>query len=226
MRRALLTCLVTFAALLLVLARAWSGDTVPLAVEFKLTDDQYQPLSGVPVRLVFGGKDWQGPNAGVRIVTGEDGTAHFTAQAVIDRRWHFTNVGFTPLSVPSRVDHLALAIELAFATPRRDGDDLVHHWLYTADIDRLSDGDCSTYDLDKVYAAGPDGAFTQLVGENAAGPNFDALVDGMRLSGAGYKLWEFMLAPSEGAGADKTGADKSWHLKLGLMRKPKPVLVQ
>jgi hypothetical protein len=221
MRRILLASLVAVVALLLLLERASSGDTVPLAVAFKLTDDKYQPLPGVPVRLVFGSKDWQAPDAGVRVVTGEDGTARLTVQAVIDRRWRSTNIGFTPLRMPYRADHVALAIELVFVTPRRGGDDVVHRWLYTADIDRLPDGDCSTDDLDKVYAAGPDGAFTQFIGENAAGPNFDGLVDGFRLSSAGYKLWEFMLTRPDSASQDKT-----WSLKLGLMRKPKPVLVQ
>jgi len=30
-----------------------------------------------------------------------------------------------------------------------------------------------------------------------------------------YRMWEFMLARREGA---------AWHLKLGLLRRPKPVL--
>ena len=34
--------------------------------------------------------------------------------------------------------------------------------------------------------AGPDGAFTKLVGSNAAGPNFDGRVDGWNLSSAGH----------------------------------------
>jgi len=78
--------------------------------------------------------------------------------------------------------------ELEFGVPKKDGGDTVHHWLYTADIDRDSGGDCSTDDLDKVYEAGPDGRFTKLVGSNASGPNFHALVDGWIFSSAGYKL--------------------------------------
>jgi hypothetical protein len=47
------------------------------------------------------------------------------------------------------------------------------------------------------------------------------LVDGWRLDGAGYKLWNFMLTAP-----DPAASGQPWHLKLGLMRKPKPVLVQ
>ncbi len=225
MRRILFGCLAAAAALaavLLVLFRSSSGRTVSLEVEFKLTDPDYQPLSGVPVRLVFGGKNWQVSDTGIRIVTGPDGSARFATAAVINRRWTFVNIGFTGLSVPVRADHVMIAMELAFVVPRKNSADAVHRWLYTADIDRLPDGDCSSDDLDKVYDLGADGAFSKLVGVNAAGPNFNGLVDGWQVSSAGYKLWDFMLtAPPDGA-----AAGKPWHLKLGLMRKPKPVPVQ
>jgi hypothetical protein len=223
MKRVLLGSLACLAAvaLWLSLIGASAGEPVPLDVELKLTDQEYRPLPGVPMRLVFGVKDWQAPDVGVRIVTAEDGTAQFATQAVVDRRWVFINVGFTPLSMPSRADHVAIAVELPFVMPQQLREDVTHQWLYKADIDRLPDGDCSSDDFDKVYEVGSAGAFTKLVGSNAAGPNFDGLVDGWRLSSAGYKLWNFSLQPSESA-----APDKSWRLRLGLMRKPKPVLLQ
>ena len=209
------------AAVLLVAMRGWSARTIALDVAFTLTDHNNQPLPGVPVRLVFGGKGWQAPDAGVRIVTAADGTARFTAAAVVGRRFTFVNIGFTALSMPLRADHLPVALELAFVVPQKTGGDIVHRWLYTADIDRLPDGDCSSDDLDTVYESGTGGAFTKLVGRNAAGPNFDGLVDGWRLDAAGYKLSDFMLkAP------DAAAPGGPWHLKLGLKRMPKPVLVQ
>lgn len=224
MRHILFGCLAAAAALaavLLVLFRGSSGRPVALDVELKVTDPDYKPLSGVPVRIVFGGKNWRAPDTGVRIVTAPDGTARFTTTAVVGRRWILTNIGFTPLRMPVRADHLALAMELAFVLPQKSGEDRVHQWLYTADIDRLPDGDCRSEDLDEVYDLGADGAFTRLIGSNAAGPDFNAVVDGWGLTGAGYKLWNFMLtAPGDAA------AGKPWHLQLGLMRKPKPVLVQ
>jgi len=45
------------------------------------------------------------------------------------------------------------------------------------------------------------------------------LIDGWSLSSAGYKLWNFELAPDESA-----VGGKGWHLKLGIMRLHKPVL--
>lgn len=224
MRRVLfggLAAAAALAAVLLVATRGWSARSVALDVEFTLTDQNNRPLPDVPVRLVFGGKGWQAPDAGVRIVTAADGTARFTAAAVVERRFTFVNIGFTGLSMPVRADHLPVALELAFVVPQKNGGDLVHRWLYTADIDRLPDGDCSSDDLDSVYDRGTGGAFTKLVGRNAAGPNFDGLVDGWRLDAAGYKLSDFMLtAPAA------TAPGQPWHLKLGVMRKPKPVLVQ
>ena len=213
--------LVFFAALacagaVLLLFMRGGGRVVPLDVEFKLTDIEYKPLPDVPVRLVLGAADWQAPDAGVRIVTAADGTARFTTQGRIGRRWHFANVGFTGLSLPLRVDHLALATELTLALPRPDGRNISLRWLYTADIDRLPDGDCATNDLDDVYEAGPDGRFTKFIGSNAAGPNFETLVDGWLLSGSGYQLWDFSLQPDS--------PDKSrWHVKLGIKRIKKAV---
>jgi hypothetical protein len=86
-------------------------------------------------------------------------------------------------------------------------------------IDRPPDGDCNTDDLDKVYAAGPDGRFAELVGENATGPNFSGLVDGWKVASAGYRMWDYMLSRVAG-----DGDGKAWHLKLAFMRRPKPVL--
>lgn len=190
-------CLACLAATPFVLARAAEGGTVPLDVEFKLTDREYRPLAGVPLRLVLGIEDWQAAGAGVRIVTGEDGAARFTTQAVIDRRWQWTNVGFTPFSIPKRVDHISIAAELQFAVPRKEGEDTIHHWLYTAEIYRYPGGDFS----------------------GATGPNFQMKVDGWVLTGGGYKLWNFVLS------LDETNAtDKHWHLKLALMRMPKAQL--
>jgi hypothetical protein len=206
------------AAVLLLLMRG-SGRVVPLDVEFKLTDSEYGPLPDVPVRLVLGVKDWQAPDAGVRIVTAADGSARFTTQARIGRRWNSSAIGFTGLSMPFRADYLALAAELTHALPRRDGDDLIHHWLYTAEIDRLPDGDCSSLDLDEVYEAGPDGRFTKYIGSNASGPNFETRVDGWILSNAGYQLSDFLLKRGDG-----DAGDEHWRLRLGIKRMPKPVL--
>jgi hypothetical protein len=210
--------LLCLAALPLLPVRAPAAATVPLDVEFKLTTVDYKPLSGMPVRLVLGVEDWRAADAGVRIVTAPDGIAKFTVQAIVDRRLRSSNVGFTPLRVPYRADHLAIAAALDFTVPKKAGGETVHHWLYTADIDCTSGGDCSTDDLDKVYEAGDDGRFTKLVGANAAGPNFHTLIDGWMLSSAGYKLWDFMLSPQQAP------SGKRWHLKLGIMRLPKLVI--
>ena len=62
-------CLACLAATPFVLARSAESGTVPLDVEFKLTDREYRPLAGVLLRLALGIEDWQAADAGVRIVT-------------------------------------------------------------------------------------------------------------------------------------------------------------
>jgi hypothetical protein len=98
-----------------------SSQPVPLAVASQLNDEQYRPLPGGPVRIVFGGKDWQAADAGVRVVTDRDGRAHFATQAVIRRRWSSVSIGFTPFSMPFRADHIAIGLELPYMIPRREG---------------------------------------------------------------------------------------------------------
>jgi hypothetical protein len=203
---------------LLLWLRGGAERTVPLDVAFRLTDDANHALAGVPVRLVFGTPDWQAPDAGIRIVTDQDGAARFTTPAAIDQRWSSVNIGFTPLRMPYRADHIAVAAELSFVMPKRDGGETMRRWLYTAHINRMPDGDCNTEDLDKVYDTGPDGRFTRLIGANAAGPNFSGVIDGWQLGSAGYKLTDFMLSRGEAPDRDQ---DKAWHLKLAIMRKPK-----
>ncbi|MBV8836364.1 MAG: hypothetical protein JO000_07490 [Alphaproteobacteria bacterium] len=223
MRRVLLAGLVAALTCLIMLSFIFPGSSppVPLAVTFALTDEENRPLAGVPVRLVFGGKDWQSADAGVRVVTAEDGSARFTTPAVIRRRWSWVNVGFTPFSMPLRADHIAIALELPYVIPRREGGEATHQFLYTARIDRLPDGDCSTDDLDDLYAAAADGAFTTFIGANAAGPNFNGMIDGWNVASAGYKLSDFMLTAPR---SEETGG--SWRLKLGIMRRPKPVMME
>ena len=196
----------------------WSRPVASMAtiqVHFKLTDKDYHPLPGVPLRIVLGAKDWQSPEAGTRLVTDEKGQAEFTTASIIDKRVVWDNVGFTPFSLPRRVDHLALAAELETVLPQKDGDDVTHHWLYTAEIYHYPGDDCSTDGLEKIYDAAADKRFTTRLGEGV-GPNFKMMVGGLVLSGMHYKLWDYRLSAPE--------ASTHWNLLLGLMRMPKAVI--
>ena len=187
-----------------------------IQVHLKMTDEAYHPLPGVPARIVLGAKDWQSPDAGTRVVSDEKGEAVFTTTSIIDKRIVWENVGSTPFSLPMRVSHLALAAELETVLPQKNGDDVSHHWLYTADIHLYKGGDCSTDGLTKIYEAGKDGRFTARLGEGV-GHNFQANLGGLVLSGMRYKMWNYMLS--------KPAADtQPWTLELGLMRLPPPVI--
>jgi hypothetical protein len=202
----------SFMVLAITLGRA---QPVSLNVEFKLTDLEYKPLPGQPVRLVFGaGKDWQGPNAGNRFVTDANGQAIFATQVVLERRWTSVPVGFTGLSKPTRADHLQIAAELERLLPGINaGKDLTLHQLYKMDIDVLPGGDCATSDFTDVYLPDSQGRFTKAVPrEGMAVPNSGGLI----LSGMGYQTWDHQLLPVDDA---KT----QWKLKLAFKRSPPPV---
>jgi hypothetical protein len=203
---------VSFLILALALGRS---QPVSLDVHFKLTDMEYKPLPGQPVRLVFGAaKDWQDPNSGDRFVTDANGEAVFNTKAVLDRRWTSVPVGFTGLSKPVRADHLQIAAELERVLPGVSaGKDLTVHQLYKMDVDVLPGGDCATYDFTDVYLPDAHGRFTNALPQPGMTiPNSGGLI----LSGIGYQTWEHQLSPAD-------EARTHWSLKLALKRLPPPV---
>jgi hypothetical protein len=199
--------------LLILAAVVAEARTVPLVVNFQLTDLEYKPLAGQPVRLIFGeGQDWQAPNIGYRIITAADGRAQFTAKVVVDRRWKWVNVGFTPFSVPRRTDHLQIAAELEQVVPAgRGAKDIALRVLYRMDVDRFSEGSCSTYGFVAMYTLDGSGRFT-----NRVPPSGFPIPDsgGLVLRGEGYTPWDYMLEPADHG---------SWKIKLAFKRYPPPI---
>lgn len=205
------------AGLFMILAISFArAQPVALDVQFKLTDMEYKPLPGQPVRLVFGaGKDWQSPNAGNRFATDANGEAVFTTKAAIDRRWTSVPIGFTGISKPVRADHLQIAAELVQVLPGIDaGKDLALHRLYKMDVDVLPGGDCTTSGFTEIYLPDARGQFTRLVPrEGMTIPNSGGLL----LTGNAYDTWEHLLVPVDEA---KT----HWKVKLAFKRYPPPVI--
>jgi hypothetical protein len=63
---------------------------------------------------------------------------------LIDTRWRSRNIGFTPFSMPSRADHMKIAVELEHNfPPEREGPLKVFRWVLTMDLDCFR-GQCST----------------------------------------------------------------------------------
>jgi hypothetical protein len=180
-----------------------------LEVHFKLTDVDYHPVTGVPVRLVLGTRqDWQEPGSGNRFVTDPNGEAVFTTAATVDKRWRGQNVGFTGLSIPYRADHLAIAAELEPA-----GAEGKYTWLYTMNV-YCKGGDCSTDDIEDVYSKDSQGRFTRKA-ERVNGDWKMPELRGLVLTGAGYQSWNSLLTFDD--------SRKVWKLTLAFKRSPPPV---
>lgn len=216
-KQAAVVCL----AALSLLSGCWSEPAI-IHVDFKLVDDNTRPIAGVPLRIVAGVADWEteewrAPDSGERIVTGSDGTAQFTVDGVIDWRWQWVPVGFTPISLPLPVHHMGIGFEAARVLPGPHGN-VTHHWFYTADINCFNDGTCSTDDVDRIYEAGPDKRFTRLLVRGASSPDAVVRVDGLALTGSGFRLADFRF--------ESTGRrdNREWVLQLALKQLPKPVL--
>lgn len=183
---------------------------VALEVRFKLTDRDYKPLAGAPVRIVFGSDPgWQNPSAGQRFVTDAKGEATLKANVVLDRQLRKmpTNFVSSVLSRPQETDHLRVAAEMEY---------MDQHWLYTVDVVRFPGGDVMQDDF-SLYTTDPQGRFTQKAERDTNGWKIAGL-GGLILTKPGYEPWDFNLD------IDPTDSSrKRWILRLAFMKYPTPV---
>ncbi len=205
MLRAALLGSVTLAAA----APAWAV-IVDLDVSFRLTDLDYKPLAGVPVRVVFGAEpNWQSPDAGHRFVTDAKGEARWLAKVELEERMKKmpTNFVGSLLSGPQKSNFLRVGAEMTyFANP----------WLYTVDLYRFAGGD-TMLDDSAVYTRDERGAFTSKAKQDKGGWTM-ADMGGMVLTMPGFEAWNFALDPDP---ADP--AQKRWTLKLSFKKAPAPI---
>jgi hypothetical protein len=186
-------------------------DRVALDVEFKLTDLEYRPLPGVPVRLVLGTQpDWEAASAGHRFVTDAGGVHRFATSAVLDKRARKrpTNFVSSLLSGPEQTDHLMVAAELGYMTFR---------WLYAVDLYRFPGGGDVLLDGFAVYTPDARGAFTRKAKQESGGWLM-ADLGGLVLTHPGYEPWNFMLEPDPAA-----PSGRSWKLRIAFKMSPDPV---
>jgi hypothetical protein len=198
------------ALLALFCAGSTHAGVVTLEVAFKLTDLDYKPLVGVPVRVVFASNpDWQKAESGHRFVTDANGEAHWTGDVMLtDRtRKHPTNFASSLVSLPQPTQYLRVGAELTyFEKP----------WLYTQDLYRFAGGD-TLLDGTAIYTRDDSGAFTRQAKRDSNGWTIDGL-GGLVLTAPGVEPWDFALDP---VGNDMNA--KRWTLKLGFKKSPAPV---
>lgn len=204
-------------ALLVKALGAAAQPPVILTVDFQLTRlESSEAIPGAAVRLVLGeAEDIRLPSAGRRFVTDAEGRARLTIPVAMDRRWISVPVAQTGLSVPRRVDHLRIAVELEQMLPQADGRLLARPWLHLLDIDCITADSCATSDISIAYLQDESGQWTRPVHFGKLNPHVPEL-GGLVLSDAGYRTADFLLSPDT--------ADRSrWTLRLLLQRKPLPV---
>lgn len=180
---------------------------VPLSVTFKLTDPDYKPLPGEPVRLLFcSDKDWQEPNAGYHFVTDANGEGHVTAPVVLDRRWRKIDSSFlgSLLGLPMLTDHLAVGAEMEYMN---------FHWVYIINTVRFPEGTCMR-EYFSVYTKDEQGRFSRQAVERNDGWQIKEL-GGMMITRPGYDVWDYSLAHDE--------EGKNWTLKLAFKKFPPAV---
>ena len=174
-------------------------------VHFKLTDAEYAPLAGVPVRVALG-SGWRDPDAGKRFVTDSSGESVFAAATDVDRRWRRLPTNFVDslFSVPKRTEHLAVATQLEF---------MDRPCLYVLDIHRFPHGGDVLLDRFSCYTADPGGRFTRQVRQDRNGDWHMRELGGLLLTSVGHKPSNYLLEPAPGG----------WSLQLAFMRFPPPI---
>ncbi len=198
-----------FGTVALAAASAQSMPAV-LDVSLKLTDLDYKPLPGVPVRVVFGSEStWQQPGAGHRIVTDAKGEAHFSARVDLEEKMKKAPTNFVGslLSGPQKTHYLRIGAEMTY---------FENPWLYTVDLFRFPGGD-TLLDDNSVYTRDERGAFTRLAKQDKNGWTM-ADMAGLVLTMPGFEAWNFALDPDP---ADP--ARQRWTLKLAFKKAPAPV---
>lgn len=187
------------------------AEQVPLAIRFKLTNLEYQPIAGANVRLVVGlTGPWQASGSGERFVTGANGEHRFETTATVEARSRKrpTNFMDSLLSRPQPTDFLSLGAELEYAG---------HRWLYVVELHRFRrDGDMLLEGV-TVYCADARGDFTRRATVKD-GNWVMADLGGLALSTPGHEVWEFMLKPDE-----SDAAKQRWMLDVSFKRWPNPV---
>jgi hypothetical protein len=187
------------------LLRRGSPRAVTVEVAFRLGDHRNFALGGAALRLVLGRGDRADPEIGTRFVTDREGCAAFTMAAVIDRRWRWVNIGFTPLSLPFQTDHIAIAVEMAQIIPLPEGE-ISLPWLHTLQIDRFADGTCSSFGIERVYAANAGGRFERLLDLHGG---VELPGSPARFFGVGYRSTNFGFHPESA---------ELWRLSLDFAR--------
>ena len=203
-----------------------SGQTVPIDVKFTLLDvkDPYAtpfpPLAGATVRLVLGeSPNWQHPDAGHKFVTDAKGEAHFTMDGLIDTRWRSRNIGFTPFSMPSRADHMKIAVELEHNfPPEKEGPLKVFRWVLTMDLDCFR-GQCSTVGFMGIYTPDAQGRFTKPLARQGGTESWKVPeLNDRVIWGMSYQVADFTMSPDPDDPKKRT---LSFAIKR-LYRQPSP----
>lgn len=187
-----------------------AAQPVKLEVTFTLTDPDYKPIAGVPVRLVFGSDpQWQAASAGQRFTTDANGVGHVAASVVLEKRWRKAPTNFVGslVSRPQLTENLMIGAELPYMT---------YAWLYTVDVARFPAGDVML-DAFAVYTPDAEGRYTRRAREDSSGWKM-ADLDGKILTGPGHVPWDYMLEPEPG---DSTRT--RWRLKIAFKRSPPPI---
>ncbi len=183
-----------------------------LAVQFRLSDADNEPVALAHARLVLGSAaGWQLPTAGQAIQTDASGESRATFAHAVEYRPHKRPTNFVDslFRRAEPADHVQAAVELVYAARRR---------LVVVQLYRFRRDGAVLMGGFEVYTPDASGRFT-VQGVCVDGHSWRIPEpDGTQTGHPGFDLVEFDLKPPEQA-VDS----RHWSLKLGFRRLPEPV---
>ena len=186
--------------------------TVPVALDVHVSVFEHDrtPAAGVPVRVVIGAAlSWQSADAGVRLVSGDDGSCHWQTSVLLDDHRHklptnfFTNL----MASRERTRHVQVAIELEYAG---------RPWLTAIDIDRFENGTSAQLEPMRVYGRAANGRFTDDIPLREGARNA-RLPKGVVTPVPGFDLSSVAMDPDL-----NVPGQTHWLLRLALTRWQEP----
>ncbi len=183
---------------------------VQLDVHVAMLAPDKTPAAGVPVRVVVGSAlTWQAADAGVCLVSGDDGTCAWQTSVQLDDHRHKLPTNFFTglMASRERTRHVQVAIELEYAG---------RPWLTAIDIDRFENGTSVQLEPMRVFGRAANGRFTDDI-PLREGNRHARLPKGVVTPVPGFDLSSVTLDPDPGV-----PSGSHWELRLTLTRWPPP----
>ncbi len=184
-----------------------------LDVQLTILRPDKSPAAGLPVRVVLGtAGDWQSPQAGTELLSGDDGAVHLTSAVVLESKRRQVPTNFFARMMASRETTRQVQVGVVLEYAGRP-------WLSVVSVDRRANGGSARIDPMRVFGRASDGRYTDDVPLHD-GAWHKRLPSGKMASLPGFTVTSATLDPDSSA-----PDNSSWKLRVTLVQWEPHVIV-